>query len=322
MRLGVGLPSKTSPGKTIPADRFREYVRRAIDRGFRSGWVLEHLIRPPSYRTSFGDPLTVLAAAAGAVPRLDLGTAILILPMRHPVLVAKRAATIQRITSGRLTLGVGQGYVAAEYDAVGIPFAERSRRFTEGIELLGRVLREDEVSFDGEYYTVDGFRLEPAVDPPPRLLVAGGGRERDGSWAVAQGVKERMLYADGWIASSGAAIEKDWAEIAAFLEAADRDPRAFDKVGLQHIHFDTGEDPDAVRRRQFRVFEEFIGEDRGFEYVERNFLVGPAPAIHDRLDRYDVAGFDEVILHPAAVEPTELIRQLDLWADRLLPEYS
>lgn len=322
MRLGVGLPSKTTPGKTISGDRFRRFVTRAGEYGFSGGWVLEHLIEPPSYRTSFGDPLTTLAAAAGTAPCLDLGTAVLILPMRHPVHVAKRAATLQRLTSGRLTLGVGQGYIEAEYDAVNVPYSERSDRFTEGVELLARLLRDEVVTFDGSFYSVDEFRLEPVVERPPRLLVAGGGREHGGEWRVAQGVLDRMRHADGWIASSGTATDKDWAEITSFLKSTGNDPHRFDKVGLQHIHFDPGTDPEAVRRRQYGVFEEFIGDERGLEYVDENFLVGPESAIYEQLERYDAEGFNEVILHPAAIEPTELDRQLDLWATHLLPAYS
>lgn len=322
MRLGVGLPSKTTPGKTIPASRFRRFVTHAAEFGFGSGWVLEHLIEPPSYQTSFGDPLTVLGAAAGAASELDLGTAILILPMRHPVHVAKRAATLQRLMSGRLTLGVGQGYIEAEYAAVGVPYEERSARFTEGVELLGRLLREDEVTFDGTYYAVDEFQLEPRLERPPRLLVAGGGRSRNGEWHVADGVLERMVHGDGWIASSGANIEQDWAAIAAFLETTGMDPAAFDKVGLQHIHFDPGSTTESIRRRQYGVFTEFIGDDRGFEYAENNLLVGPPGAIQSRLESYEVEGFDEVILHPAANDPSELDRQLALWASHLLPTYS
>lgn len=322
MKLGVGLPSKSSDDHLLPGSRLKRYAHRADEYGFAGIWVLEHLIRPPSYKTSFTDPLATLAAVAGAVETIDVGTSIMILPMREPTMVAKRAATIQHVTEGRLTLGLGQGYIRSEYDAVNVPFEERHRRFTEGIDLLDRLLHEETVTYDGEFYSVEDFRLEPALTRPPRVLVAGGGGERDGEWHVATTVKNRIAMGDGWIASSGSTIEKDWTEIATHLEANGRDPEAMEKVGLQHVHLEPGDDPGSVRRRQTAFFEAFLGEDRGFEYAEENLLVGTVEEIQEKLAAYEREGFDQVILHPVASEASEVDRQLDLWRDWLLPAYA
>lgn len=322
MRFGVGLPSRTTGAQTVSGAALARYATRAEEYGFAGAWALEHLLEPPSYESSFGDPLTTLATVAGATDTLDVGTSIMILPMRNPVLVAKRAATIQQYAPGRLTLGVGQGYVEAEYDAVNVPFAERHRRFTEGVELLSRLLREDRVTFDGEFYQVEGFELEPKVSQPPRLLVAGGGRERDGEWHVADSVTERMLHADGWVASSSADLPRDWAAIAEFLDANGRDPRSFDKVGLQHVHLEPGGEREAVERKQYNVFDDFVGDDRGFDHVKENLLVGTVEEIRDRVAAYEREGFDELILNPAAHVESDLHRRLRLWRDHLLTEFA
>lgn len=83
MRLGVGLPSRTSGAQTVSATTLERYATRAEEYGFASGWALEHLLRPPSYKSSWADPLTTLATVSGATDTLDVGTSILILPMRN-----------------------------------------------------------------------------------------------------------------------------------------------------------------------------------------------------------------------------------------------
>jgi probable F420-dependent oxidoreductase len=321
MKLGVGIPAKSTDRYRIPPHRAVGFVKQAEEYGFASAWALEHLTVPDSYRTSFQDPLTTLATVAGATETIDIGTSILILPMRHPVMVAKRAATIQHFSGGRLTLGLGQGYSEEEYNAVGVPYRERHRRFTEGLQLLYRLLNEENVTFDGEFYQVEGMTIEPTLTRAPRIVCAGGGRERDGEWAVARTVKERIAGVDGWIASSSAAIEKDWGEIAPYLEAEGTDPEQAERIALQHIHVVPGSGSQ-VRSKQRKVFSDFLTEKRGVEWAEEYFLVGTIDEILDRLDRYYEAGTDEVILHPAAHRPSDLDRQLELWNEHLLPAFS
>lgn len=322
MRLGIAVPAKSTDKYCVPADRLIRYVQRAEAYGFKSAWTLEHLTVPKSFKTSFQDPLTTLGTLAGATDRIELGTSILILPMRHPVLVAKRAATLQYFSGNRLTLGVGQGYMEEEYDVVDVPFEERHKRFMEGIELLYRLLNERSVTFDGEFYQTEELQIEPHLNQPPRILAAGGGIERDGEWKVAQTVKRRIDLVGGWIASSSAEIEKDWAEIAPALESNGTNPGTIDRVGLQHVHLEPGEDRDRVIEKQHKVFSEFIGGNRGLEWVDEYFLTGTVDEIRERLRGYESAGFDEVIFHPAAHTADEIDRQLELWNEYIGPEFS
>ena len=322
MDLSVGLPSFATDGHRIPASRFERYARHAEACGFAGGYVIEHLEEPPTYATSLLDSLTTLATVGGATESLPLGTSILILPMRNPVLVAKRAATIQNLSGQRLTLGLGQGYLEEEYDAVGVPFEERHRRFTEGLALLYRLLNQDTVTFDGQFYQVEDFHLEPTLTRAPRILAGGGGKEIDGEWKVARGVKERIAMVDGWLSSSGAAIEKTWPVLADHIESKGDNPTRADRVGLQHIHLVPGDDEELEREKQRKVFHDFVTEKRGIEYADNQCLTGTIDQIVDRLRQYEATGFDQVILHPAAHEPRDLDEQLDLWADHLLPAFS
>ena len=323
MRLGIGLPSFSSETHAIPPDRFRRYARRADDAGFAGAWVIEHLMEPPTYATSLYDPLSTLSYTAGETETLPVGTSVLLLPLRNPVMVAKRAATIQRLSSRRVTLGLGTGYVEAEFDAANVPYEERSPRYLEAIELLHRLFTEDEVSFEGEFYEVDGVSLEPNLGRPPRILAGGGGVDTDDGRIVAGSVKRRLDHADGWIAAPRPTetVANDWEQFAEYLDSRGRDPDSVAKVALQYLHLEPGDDRDAIRRAQHRAIDGIVGADRTVETAANNWLTGTVSEILEDLRSYERLGFDEVILHPIVADADELDRQLRLYRDRLLPEY-
>lgn len=321
MKLGVALPSFASDDCRVTARQFERYARRAEEYGFAGVWELEHLVQPPTYRTSWLDPLTTLATVAGVTETVPIGTSILILPMRNPVLVAQRAATVQHLSEGRLTLGLGLGYVEAEFDAVNVPFEERSPRFSEGLELLYRLLHEDRVTFDGEFYNIEEFSLEPDVRPP-RVLAGGGGVEADGERHVPVPIKTRVARVDGWIAPSGPPElrGRDWSEIAEHLEAEGRDPAAFDRVALNYTYLVPGAGSETATEKQRAVFEEYITGSRGSS--EELHLPGTVEDVREQLTEYEAADFDQVILGPPTYDPIEIDRQLLLWRDELLPGFG
>ena len=323
MQLGIGLPSFSSPSHTVPADRFRRYARLADEADFAGAWLIEHLGENPNYATSLLDPLTTLSVVAGETETLPVGTSVLLLPLRNPVMVAKRAASLQHLSSRRVTLGLGMGYVDAEFDAVGVPLAERSERYLEGIELIQRLFAEDRVTYEGEHFSVEDFRLEPVLGQPPRLLAGGGGVDTDEGRRVARGVKRRMLYADGWIAPprSLEVLETDWAAFASYLESQDRDPDRYEKVLLQYLHLVPGEEPSQVRREQRAVYRGILGENRTIDDAMQGWLTGTVDEVRATLADYERLGFDEVILHPVSTDPGDLDRQLRLYRDVLQPDY-
>lgn len=323
MQLGIGLPSFSSDTHAIPSDRFRRYARLADELDFAGAWVIEHLTENPNYATSLLDPLTTLALVAGETETLPVGTSVLLLPLRDPVMAAKRAVSLQHLSSRRVTLGLGTGYVEAEFDAVGVPMAERSARYLEAIELMRRLFEEDEVTFEGEFYSVEEFRLEPNLGKPPRMLAGGSGVETDEGRRVSKGVKQRLLHADGWIAPprTTTAIESDWSDISAYLESQGRDPERVDKVALQYLHLVPGENSEQAHREQRNVYGGIVGSGRSVEEATKNWLSGTVSEVRSTLETYRGLGFDEVILYPVTHEPADLDRQLRLYHDLLLSEF-
>jgi alkanesulfonate monooxygenase SsuD/methylene tetrahydromethanopterin reductase-like flavin-dependent oxidoreductase (luciferase family) len=142
--VNLGL-SFITPAPQVAPDFFLQLAKQCEQLGLHSLWINDRLVFD-----NF-EPLAALAAAAGATRKIKLGTSVLLLPYRRPVLLAKTLATIDFISQGRLTLGVGIGNRESDYDAVEVPFERRGARGLECIQLMRRLWQEDTVSFRGNF---------------------------------------------------------------------------------------------------------------------------------------------------------------------------
>ena len=165
---------------------------RAIEAaGFDSVWTVEHVLVPVGYESTYPyarsgkmpggetvaipDPLIWLAYVAAATTRIRLATGILILPQRNPVILAKEIATLDRLSGGRVELGVGVGWLEEEFDALGVPWAARGRRTDEYIDVLRRMWRESETAFDGEFTKFAPLKSYPKPDQKAGVPIHVGG---------------------------------------------------------------------------------------------------------------------------------------------------
>jgi len=138
-------------------------VSRIEELGFDSAWTSEHIF---FYFPTF-DALTSLAAMAARTERIRLGTAVLLLPLRPAALAAKEIASVDIISGGRVTLGIGVGgEYPKEYDAVGVPVRERGPRTDEALRVLKLLYSEDDVTFDGRFTKLEGVTLQPKPAQP------------------------------------------------------------------------------------------------------------------------------------------------------------
>lgn len=176
MRLGIHLPHV---GRKAGPDSIRQAAMQAEALGFADVWVSEHIIVPKGapYPPSpiFYEPVLTLTWAAAATKRIGLGTSVLVLPMRHPVPLAKELATLQNLSQGRLILGAGVGWMKPEFAALGMPFGERGRRMDEGIALMRALWSQDPVSFATEFIQadIDEMRMLPQPSPPIPIWIGG-----------------------------------------------------------------------------------------------------------------------------------------------------
>lgn len=200
MTAGIHLPQA---GPAASGDAMARAASLAEDLGYADVWVSDHLVVPTgaAYPPSayVYEPLTALAWVAGTTTRVGLGTTVLVLPMRNPLMVAKAVASIDAMSGGRMILGTAAGWLEAEFDALGVPFAERGPRTDEAIAMLRRMWTDDHITAD---YPVHGSRfvsMRAQPQPVGHLPIWIGGHAE-----VA--LRRAVSVGDGW---HGAFLDPD-----------------------------------------------------------------------------------------------------------------
>jgi probable F420-dependent oxidoreductase len=189
MNFGVFLPISGRAAAAVLADA----ARRAEALGFAAVWAADRIVTPWQIDTPypysadarfivpadrpFLEPLTCLAFLAGCTGTISLGMSVMVLPYRSPLYSAKIAATIDHLSRGRLILGIGVGWMAEEFQALGAPFGERGAVADEQLEVIRRLWTEDRPSFDGRFYRFPpvGFSPKPLQSPRIPIWVGGEG---------------------------------------------------------------------------------------------------------------------------------------------------
>jgi alkanesulfonate monooxygenase SsuD/methylene tetrahydromethanopterin reductase-like flavin-dependent oxidoreductase (luciferase family) len=280
MKVAIGLPT-TIPG--AEGHQVTEWARRAEAAGFSGLGTIDRLVYP-SYES-----LVALGAAAAVTERIGLITAIVILPLRqNAALVAKQAATIQKLSGGRFVLGVAPGGRPDDYEAAGVPFEDRGTRFEEMLDDIKRV-------WAGEERGVAGG-IGPDVSDDPPLLIVGG--------QVDAAFRRAARYGDGWIAGGGQAeylppsIEK--------LEAAWRQAgRQGEPRKMSLTYFSLDDDPEAQARRTIGNYYAFAAD-----YAEM-VVAGAAKgedSVKERVRAFEDVGCDELVMFPASSNPEQVDR--------------
>jgi probable F420-dependent oxidoreductase len=226
----------------------------AEQNGFESVWMPEHLVLPAELpatylytdsgqppiaaATPLYDPWIVLAAVAQATERIRLATNVYILPLRHPLATARSVVTLDRVSRGRVTLGVGVGWLEEEFDAMGQSFGDRGRRTDEIIPLLRRLWSEEVIEHRGEHYEFGPIRFEPKPRQQPSIPIEVGG-------SSSAALRRAGRFGDGWIEIGADSFSTLEAMIAGVHEA-----RA--AAGRDHLDFEItsslGRDIAGVRR--------------------------------------------------------------------------
>lgn len=235
MKLSVEFPSVAS--REGP-DAVRRLARAVEQIGYDHLDVFDHVVmgypiagRPPGpYPATMPilEALMTLAHVAAVTTRVMLGTEVLVLPQRHPMLVAKQVSTLDTLSGGRVRLGVGVGWQESEYEALGEDFATRGARMDEAIRLLRACWGDPQVDFAGRHYHVTAMGMEPKPPQGRRLPIWIGGMSEPAWRRVGQ-------LGDGWLAgqvTDAAAARHAIDTIRRHADTAGRDPGA---IGLQSM---------------------------------------------------------------------------------------
>jgi probable F420-dependent oxidoreductase len=206
--MNVGVFLGDQPFGSDDPGGFLRIAQAAEAAGFDSVWLGDHPVRPVADPTTYPydasgrrpqrtedslfDPIVTLAYLAGATSRIALGTAVYILPLRHPLVTAREVMTLDRASGGRVLFGVGAGWLEQEFRALGVPFQGRGRRMDDAIHLLRRLWTEDVVRSDSDVYPFDPvvFRPPPLQRPHPPILIGGHS---------PAAIRRAVRLGDGWI---------------------------------------------------------------------------------------------------------------------------
>ena len=317
MRFGVFLPSYIVPGRehTHPAD-VRRFARAAEELGFDSLWITDHIITAHRfYRVSWLDALITLSHVAAVTERVQLGTSILILPVRQPAVLAKEIATLHYLSGGRYIYGVGTGWYGPEFTACGVDKSERGRRTDEVLDATMQLFTGEPVDYHGRHYDLDGITVEPRLDPPPPVWAAGGSQLAHATSpeqpTMHPNVLRRIVESDGWIARPTCPpelIASDLGLITAARSAAGRT----NPFTIAHENFTWIEESgtaDAIRSVQQARFGAIVSDERPWEYIDEVYMPGTIDEIQAKVQRRVDAGVEYLMLHTltADVEQLELI---------------
>ncbi len=315
--LGFGLPVS---GSWATPDTMRRVSRRAEELGYASLWTFQRVLYPadgeldrsysavhnpsnrpvddPSYR-AVHDPVVPLALVAGHTDRIGLGTATVCAPLTAPALLAKTMTSLDVLSGGRLTVGLGIGWLPQEYAAAGVPFERRGARMDEYLRCLEALWTQDPVEFDGEFYTVPRSHMgPPSVQQPHPPVLLGG--------AAAPALRRAGRLAQGWISSSRQDLTRIGESVETVREAArdaGRDPEAV-RVLVRGLVELVDEDPGRQRRPLQGTREQVLADLAGLRaqgVTEVFFDLNFSPRVGSPdVDASEAVAYAEHVLHAFA----------------------
>jgi len=234
VKVGVVLPTYR---RLASAENIVRAATTSEALGFDSVWVTDHIVVPSGSLEGFGPEFyeagAVMAYVAGITKRVEIGAAILIVPYRHPLLLAKMVSTIDQLSGGRVILGAGLGWLEAESALMGVPHRKRARVADETLAVLRACWESEQPEFHGEVHDVAGFHFAPRPHAGRRLPILVGG-------ASTPALRRAVRFGDGWIGDDQTfeEMEASLAQLSRELAAQGRTREGFEvaaRTGLQVV---------------------------------------------------------------------------------------
>jgi probable F420-dependent oxidoreductase len=306
MKYGVFLPVS---GRAASRKTLMQAAQQAESLGYDSVWAADRLVMPWKIETAypyskestfivppdrpFFDTLTCLAFLAGCTEKIQLGMSVMVLPYRHPLHWAKIATTIDQLSTGRLIMGVGVGWMEEEFTAMNAPFKERGAVSDEQLTLLKQLWTEEHITFKGKYYNVDDIAFNPKPYQTPRVPIWVGG---EGKYAQRRAAR----YGDAWFPYF---VRITPAELAERFEY------------VRKIAREAGRNPDALALACCLPIE--LTPDDAQQ--EENYLKGSVEQVTDRLKMFEKVGVTHIGLQFMVPHYPERQEQIERFAREALP---
>jgi probable F420-dependent oxidoreductase len=292
---GIAIP-QTFTSLAADVEHIRKFVSRAEALGYDSLWVQEQIISD----SAILEPVTLLTYTAALTSRPRLGTSVLLTVIRNPVQLAKSLASLDQLSGGRLTVGVGIGGAHVPEQVFGVSSERRARRFVEGLQAMKALWTQPRATFNGEFWKFENVPMEPKPLQKPHPPLWFGARDE-------VGLRRAVRHGDGWMgagSSSSADFVEQVALLGRLLDEAKRDPAQFAVSKRVYIAVD-----DNRERAERRLREWFGVRYKRAEMASRVSIWGGRQECLDKLSELVRAGARHFLLNPVfdEMEHSELL---------------
>lgn len=293
MKFGVCLPNY---GPAVSPEAVGRMAQAAEAAGYHSVWTTDHILVPSEYAQPYGhmiEALISLGYLAGLTERVKLATSVLVLPQRDPILVAKQVAAIDLLSNGRAVLGVGVGWIEAEYRFMRTPFKQRGRIADEWIAVIRALWTEESPAFAGEWISFADTTFEPKPVQPGGVPIIVGGKS-------AAAIRRAARLGDGWHPTNFSLDElaTGLAQLAQLSGG-----RAIPTSMRCNVSLDLPGQPHQPDDSPWPVS-------------------GSAQAAIDQIGRYAELGLDELVCYFKGDTAAALLAQLEAFAAQVMPAFQ
>ena len=282
--VGIAMPQFFQEGPT-DMDLVRQFVTRAEELGYESLWTQEDITGDdPSL-----EPLTQLSYVAALTTQVRLGVSVMVAPLRNPVQLAKALGSLDQLSNGRLTVGVGIGGRQNMYPAFGITTDRRARRFVELLNVMKALWIEPLANYQGQFWQLEDVPMEPKPIQKPHPPVWFGGRHPDA-------LRRAVRHGDGWMgagSSTTASFLECTQQLNTFLEEAGRDPATFPISKRVYLALDDNE-----QRAEQRITTWFDNRYHNAALGSQVSVWGSSAKVAEELGRIVNGGAEMVMLNP------------------------
>ena len=282
---GISIPQVFFDGP-IDMPLIERWSKRAESLGFESLWTQEAI----TGTVPILEPVTLLSYLAAITEKVRLGTSVLVAPLRNPIQLAKSLGSLAHMSRGRLTVGLGLGGNPNDIPPYGLSSEKRVRRFTEIIDGMKALWTQPEAHFQGEFWQLDGLKMEPKPLQKPHPPIWLGARH-------INALRRAVRHGDGWMgagSSDTASFVTAVDQTKMYLEEADRDPGSFTISKRVYVAVDNDED-----RAEGRLKEWFGKRYGNADMASQVSVWGSTAKVTEKLAKVTEAGAEMVLLNPA-----------------------
>jgi alkanesulfonate monooxygenase len=297
--FGIAARNFTAYPEMPDAAALVEYGVKMEQMGFDSIWVWDHVLLGVQPNFPIIESLTLLTAIAARTKKIKLGTGILVLPMRNPVILAKQLGSMDLLSNGRLLMGMASGWYKREFDAVGVPFEQRGAIMDENLDIINRLWTEEMVKGEWPHHKIPAGVMypKPVQKPRPPILIGG---------YVDRVLKRAALAGDGWLTYfyRPESFAKSWAKIRDFAKEGGKDPDTL--LNANQLPICVGKSRVAVESEM----NEWLGKEWDYaswsESTKDSAVIGTVDECVAQLREHLAVGTQKIIFVPYKYEPAQI----------------